>query len=56
MVGREAVVDVVNAKNLNLCAQNRVIAMEIAIMLHIWLGSKEIFIYFLMIFESICSH
>ena len=35
MVARQAVVDVVNAKNLNWRVQNYVIVMEIAIMLHI---------------------
>ena len=56
MVARQAVVDVVNAKNLNWRVQNYVIVMEIAIMLHIWLGGKEIFIYSLMVFVSIFSH
>ena len=41
MVARQAVVDVVNAKNLDLCIQNCVLAMEIANMLHIWLAGKE---------------
>ena len=46
MVARQAVLDVVNATNLDLSVQNCVLAMEIANILHIWLAGKEIFIYF----------
>ena len=57
MVARQAVVDVVNAKSLDLCVQNCVLAMAIQnYMLHIWLAGKEIFIYFLQFFGSLFSH
>ena len=56
MVARQAVVDVVNAKNLDLCVQNCVLAMKTANMLHIWLAAEKIFIYFLKIFGSIFSY
>ena len=56
MVARQAVVDVVNAKNLDLCVQNCVLAIEIANMLHIWFAGKEIFIYLLKFFGLIFSH
>ena len=36
MVARQAVVDVVNAKNLDLCVQNCVLVMEIATHLFGW--------------------
>ena len=56
VVARQVVVDVVNAKTLDLCIQNCVLAMEIANMLYIWLGGKKFFIYFLKFFGSIFSH
>ena len=57
MVARQAVVDVVNAKGLDLCVQNCVLAMAIQnYMLHIWLAGKEIFIYFLQFFGPLFSH
>ena len=55
-VARQAFADVVNAKILDLCVQNCVLAMEIANMLLVWLAGKEIFIYFLKFFGSIFSH
>ena len=44
MVARQAVVDVVNVKNLDLCVQNCVLVMEIATHLFGWQRNLYLFL------------